>query len=350
MDWNPIYTYLAAVKHDEDQNLKASQKLSFEGFPSGGHKFLDLLDSSLRSLFGAKCDTGVSSSCKSWSFTEREQGEADRELLENHLLLSGSLDGFARKAEEFLARIETYTEMPDGLFVMSRVNVQVDEDNGYQAVVAFYLRYLPTFQAVFGEEVELEEVADVLDPSLRNAFIYPMWDGGVARADLVKVVNKPANSPWSQMLDITPPDSTERLMQREYAGDLEERIPEEFEELRDAFSHVPPKRRHLFSETRLLPPKLGVPEVAASCRNASRKISDLYNKDSVFHLKMGSAKVTLRAEELGQTFTFGTDGKAEFLIIRCHETETQKGPLTSLELLDVERVEKALERLKLKDD
>jgi hypothetical protein len=333
-DWTPRFLRVDRIKLDENLKPTSEEVLCCEGFPPAGESFIDLLDHQIRKVGKTKVDTGVSSPCKAYSFLENEKGEVDRGWLEEDFLQSETLEDFEQNSDMTLHLLKGLPSLSEGLLVQAKVAASF-EDASMDLVFVTLMKYLPTERLLFGDEIDLEEVHEVVHRDPSQAFFYPHGTPDALRMDLIKILSKPATDPWVGMLAVEPPPSTERLLQDEVARHTQELDPEGWDGRRELFRRIPPKKRDLFSSERLVPEKATMDDASAAAvaRRAERTTRDLYGKSQVLNLMVGNAKVQLPLEGLGEHFSFAREGGDEYLVLRCKQIQTQKGGLTPADFL-----------------
>ena len=183
-----------------------------------------------------------------------------------------------------------------------------------------------------------------VDPT--KAIFYPYGTPEEPRYDMVKILTKPASDPWSALLAVRSPLSTERLLQDEVAKAVMEIEPEKWKDRKPLFDRIPPKKRMLLGEERLVPPDLTMePAVAAAvARRCCRSSEDLYGKKQVLSLDLEGAKVTLPVDRMGESFAFYRHQGEEFLLIRAKRVMTNRGALGPADFIEASSLEEAAEQ------
>lgn len=346
IDWKPKFLTVDRVVIGDDNSPELDPVLAVEGFPKGGEEFVDLLDHQMRAVLKHKPDTGVSSPCKVYGFTDGEVGQSDRKVLEE-LLQAGALENFQVWADQVGESVVALPDVKPGVLVQILVDATFDEKE-FPIYFALLMSYLPTDRLLFGDEVTLEEVADVVprDPSLALAYPYGDYPDDVS-PDLVKILCRPASHSWSSLFSVASPPTTEKLLQDEVGKAYRKLDKDKWKLVKKLFARVPPKRRPLFSEERIIPQEalLGPAAAGGVARESQRTAKDLYGKDQVLKVKMGNATITLPANELNETFAFARKGDHEYLVIKAKATMSQKGCITAAELTDIDSLEEACERI-----
>ncbi len=335
-DWTPKFVSVDRVTVDDDGKVDTVPVLSVEGFPLAGEAFIDLVDHQLRKFVSTKPDTGVSSPCKVFSFIDNEKGQADRSWLEEEMLGAETLKEFTEAAGATNAELVNLPGVSPGILVQAVVKATLEDDTMMDLVFITLLSYLPTEKLIFGDEVDLEEVTEVVHRDPSKAILYPFGTPQEIRYELVKILSRPVTNCWQALLSVSPPPSTERLLQDEVAKAVQALEPGKWDERKELFRRIPPKKRMLLGEERLVPPALTLePAMAAAvARQCCRTSKDLYDKNQVLVLDLGGAKVTLPVEFLGERFAFYRHQGEEVLMIRAKSIMTTRGGMGPADFIE----------------
>lgn len=355
-DWVPEFLSVARLDHEDGEPgapLQISALEECEGFPEGDESFVDFLDGLLAEATKRKADTGAGAACKVWDLLDDAEGKADRALLEQRMLMATDLASFTEGAHELYGRILELPTSAPGLLVCGRMALTFGEGaTGSQLLTLFYLPFQDAHRLRTDRGLALDRVVDVVVKNRARSFLYPYLEEGVPRHDLVKVMVRPASDPFPEILSMKPPPTTETLLQAEVARALYARGPGQEQRYAGYFEKPPAKKRELFGEERLV--KVGdllpIPDAAAVARESSRSSKDLYAKDQKMKLTIdGAVKVDASLEQLGQSYFFAEHGGERFLVIRGRSFVTTQAHLSSLDFLEVESLDQALDRIKRVD-
>ncbi len=354
-DWNPelitIHKLAWSDPDHPDQGLERKELTRTEGFPDAEDSFLDYLDYQLREIIKKKPDTGANSACKVYQFVDNSKGAEDRSLVEDELIMATDIASFSAGIEKLLERVMAVPGVGPGIIVAMKLAATFGEGETGGSFVTFFWIDSEEAARLKEDPLGIDDLGDCLIRKPCRGFIYPFLAGDTPRHDLVKLHSKPASHPFTELLAIFPPPTTEELLQKEVAraifsiGKEPEAMQEQYE---GYFEKTPAKKRELFGEERLVKVADLLPErtAAAVARESSRTAKDLYDKDQKMKITIdGMVKVDLKLENLGESFFFAQEGQERFLVIRGRSFLSNKSQLSPLDFLRTDSLQQVFDKV-----
>lgn len=354
LDWTP--EHLAVVKLEPKDPAEPTSPLKGtivhqgEGFPDGDEGFADFLHFLIEEIFGKKPDTGAGSPCKAWGFLPNEKGEEDRDLLENGLLMATDAKAFKTGLQALLERFPRLPGAKPGLVIVARFHAQVEGlKRGARFLALFHLDFQDALRLEHEHGLSLSRLDEVVIRKLTRGILYPLVEVEGPRHDLVKILCRPASDPFPSLLAVTPPTTTEELLQGAVAQALYATGKGAEARFKAYFEKPAPRRRELFGEDRFVKVKDLIPptEAQAVARESARTARDMYAKEQKVKIDVdGAVSVDARLDQLGESFFFAEKDGEKYLLIKGKKFVSTRPQLTSVDFMSIESLEELLERIR----